>query len=189
MRKKTVWLAAVAVMLVAILAAGASLAYFTDQKTAQNTFTIGSVKIALTEPGWTDSAKLVPGVPVAKDPTVTNTGAMPCLVRVNVQWPQGVEMDYCTDGVTGRLGDGWRSGGDGYFYYMEPLAAGAATDALFDSVMLAPETENGDGETAFSVTVTAYAVQMQGVLPEGTGCIDAETLPAVQAFFDRAFGA
>ena len=53
MRKKTVFLAAIAVMLAAIAAVGASLAYFTDQKTAQNTFTIGNVQIELTEPGWT----------------------------------------------------------------------------------------------------------------------------------------
>ena len=65
MRKKTVFLAAIAVLLAAIAAVGTSLAYFTDQKTAQNTFTVGSVKIELTEPGWTDGAKLVPGVPAA----------------------------------------------------------------------------------------------------------------------------
>ena len=45
MRKKTVFLAAIAVLLAAIAAVGTSLAYFTDQKTAQNTFTVGSVKI------------------------------------------------------------------------------------------------------------------------------------------------
>lgn len=189
MRKKTVWLAAVAVMLAAILAAGASLAYFTDQKTAQNTFTIGSVKIELTEPGWTDGAKLLPGIPVEKDPTVTNTGLVPCLVRVQVQWPQDAVMSYCTDSATGRLGNGWFDGGDGYFYYTQPLAAGAATTALFDEVVLSADTENGDGETTHAVTVTAYAVQTQGVLPEGADRVDAASLPAVQAFFNRAFTA
>lgn len=189
MRKKTVFLAAIAVMLAAIAAVGASLAYFTDQKTAQNTFTIGSVKIALTEPGWTDGAKLLPGVPAAKDPVVTNTGLAPCLVRVQVQWPQGAALSYRTDGETGKLGDGWLDGGDGYFYYATPLAPDAATDALFDEVVLSADTENGDGETTYTVTVTAYAVQAQGVLPEGVSRIDAASLPAVQAFFNAAFAA
>lgn len=187
MRKKTVFLAAIAVLLAAIAAVGASLAYFTDQKTAQNIFTIGNVEIELTEPGWTDGAKLLPGVPAEKDPTVTNTGLAPCLVRVNVQWPQDVALTYCTDGKTGQLGDGWLDGGDGYFYYTQPLAAGAATDALFDEIVLGTDMENGDGETTYAVTVVAYAVQAQGVLPEGISRIDAASLPAVQTFFNTAF--
>lgn len=189
MRKKTVFLAAIAVMLAAIAAVGASLAYFTDQKTAQNTFTIGNVKIELTEPGWTDGAKLLPGVPAAKDPTVTNTGLAPCLVRVNVQWPQDAALSYRTDGETGALGDNWLDGEDGYFYYAQPLAAGAATDTLFDEIVLSADTENGDGVTEYAVTVTAYAVQAQGALPEGVSRIDAASLPAVQAFFNTAFAA
>lgn len=189
MRKKTVFLAAIAVMLAAIAAVGASLAYFTDQKTAQNTFTIGNVKIELTEPGWTDGAKLLPGVPAAKDPTVTNTGLAPCLVRVNVQWPQDAALSYRTDGETGALGDNWLDGEDGYFYYAQPLAAGAETDTLFDEIVLSADTENGDGVTEYAVTVTAYAVQAQGALPEGVSRIDAASLPAVQAFFNTAFAA
>lgn len=189
MRKKTVFLAAIAVILAAIAAVGASLAYFTDQKTAVNTFTIGNVKIELTEPDWKDGAKLIPGIPVEKDPTVTNTGLAPCLVRVQVQWPQDAALSCRTDGETGRLGDGWLDGGDGYFYYAQPLAAGAATPALFDEVVLSTDAENGDGETTYAVTVTAYAVQAQGALPEGVSRIDAASLPAVQAFFNTAFAA
>lgn len=189
MRKKTVLLAAIAVMLAAIAAVGASLAYFTDQKTAMNTFTIGSVKIELTEPGWKDGAQLTPGIPAEKDPTVANTGLTPCLVRVRVQWPQGAALSYRTDGETGRLGDGWLDGGDGYFYYVQPLAAGAATDALFDEIVLSTDTENGDGATTYAVTVTAYAVQAQGALPDGVSRVDAASLPAVQAFFNTAFAA
>lgn len=189
MRRKTVFLAAIAVILAAIAAVGASLAYFTDQKTAQNTFTIGNVKIELTEPAWKDGAKLLPGIPVGKDPTVTNTGLAPCLVRVQVQWPQGAALSYRTDGEPGKLGEGWLDGGDGYFYYAQPLAAGAATDALFDEVVLRAETENGDGETTYAITVTAYAVQAQGALPENVSRIDAASLPAVQAFFNAAFAA
>ena len=49
MKKKTILVAAIAVMLVAALVVGGTLAYFTDTKSADNTFTVGNVKIELLE--------------------------------------------------------------------------------------------------------------------------------------------
>lgn len=49
MKKKTILVAAIAVMLVAELVVGGTLAYFTDTKSADNTFTVGNVKIDLLE--------------------------------------------------------------------------------------------------------------------------------------------
>lgn len=48
MKKKIISIALVVAM-IAIIAAG-SFAYFTDTKQADNTFTVGNVKIELTEP-------------------------------------------------------------------------------------------------------------------------------------------
>ena len=62
------------VALVAIAVVGASLAYFTDKtENVQNTFTMGGVKIDLTEPSWKaeETHKLMPGVTFDKDPTIT----------------------------------------------------------------------------------------------------------------------
>ena len=49
MKKKTILVAASAVMLVAALVVGGTLAYFTDKDNATNTFTVGNVKIDLLE--------------------------------------------------------------------------------------------------------------------------------------------
>ena len=49
MKKKSILVAAIAVMLVAALVVGGTLAYFTDTKSADNTFTVGNVKIELLE--------------------------------------------------------------------------------------------------------------------------------------------
>lgn len=49
MKKRSMLLLAVALSLVAILAVGGTLAYFTDEDTAKNVFTVGNVKIALNE--------------------------------------------------------------------------------------------------------------------------------------------
>lgn len=74
MKKKTILVAAIAVMLVAALVVGGTLAYFTDKTEAkQNTFTVGSVGIDLTEDKWDPAAPhtLVPGKFYDKNPTIT----------------------------------------------------------------------------------------------------------------------
>ena len=74
MKKKTILVAAIAVMLVAALVVGGTLAYFTDKTEAkQNTFTVGSVGIDLTEDKWNaaDDHTLVPGAFYEKNPTIT----------------------------------------------------------------------------------------------------------------------
>lgn len=72
MKKKTILVAAIAVMLVAALVVGGTLAYFTDTKSADNTFTVGKVKIDLTETAWhdNDDHTLVPGKFYDKNPTI-----------------------------------------------------------------------------------------------------------------------
>ena len=49
MKKKTILVAAIAVMLVAALVVGGTLAYFTDTEAAKNSFTVGNVDIELLE--------------------------------------------------------------------------------------------------------------------------------------------
>lgn len=74
MKKKTILVAAIAVMLVAALVVGGTLAYFTDKTEAKpNTFTVGNVGIELTETAWhdNDDHTLVPGKFYDKNPTIT----------------------------------------------------------------------------------------------------------------------
>ena len=74
MKKKTILVAAIAVILVAAIVVGGTLAYFTDKTEAkQNTFTVGSVGIDLTEDKWNaaDDHTLVPGAFYEKNPTIT----------------------------------------------------------------------------------------------------------------------
>ena len=76
--KKKIMMVCLCVMLMAIAVAGTSLAYFTDVKTAKNTFTMGNVEIELDETDVNNPDKRVteneyevyPGMIVTKDPTV-----------------------------------------------------------------------------------------------------------------------
>ena len=87
--KKKIIAVCLIVAMAAIAVVGGTLAWFTDDEEATNTFTVGNVDITLTEPNWEgsgsqDAPEVYPGEPLAKDPTVTNDGANPCFVRVRV---------------------------------------------------------------------------------------------------------
>lgn len=128
--KKKLMAIALAVCVVAVLAAGASLAYFTDKTdAANNTFTMGNVKITLDEtdltkdggsrtPAGNTYTNLYPGMDMVKDPIVHNTGRNDAWVRVIVRVTNGAAfMDQFKDtqygqspleGLTHGLGEGWQ---------------------------------------------------------------------------------
>lgn len=97
--KKKITAIFLCVALVAIAVVGASLAYFTDTKSATNTFTVGSVKINLIEQqkgengleAFALNKTLVPGTSdknaVSKIVTVKNTGNNDAWVWVDLKIP------------------------------------------------------------------------------------------------------
>ena len=98
--KKKITLVVTCIVLVAAMVIGGTLAYFTDTKSAENTFTVGNVKIKLDEavPGgdgerteagvtYTD---ITPGIAYGKDPVVTNTGKNDAYVRLIVTIENGM---------------------------------------------------------------------------------------------------
>lgn len=104
MKKKTLLLSLTAVIMVAALAIGGTLAYFTSSDNAANTFTAGNVAIDLYEHGvsqattstgiaWTllstevnanTYTGIYPGAVLPKDPTIRNTGSSRAYVRMKV---------------------------------------------------------------------------------------------------------
>lgn len=75
MKKKTILVAAIAVMLVAALVVGGTLAYFTDKSEVKdNTFTVGNVKIDLIESTYHREGNDNSGDTSIPDPTQTASG-------------------------------------------------------------------------------------------------------------------
>ena len=74
MKKKSILMAAIAVMLVAVLVVGGTLAYFTDTKSADNVFTVGNVKIDLIESTYHREGNDNSGDKDIPDPTHTASG-------------------------------------------------------------------------------------------------------------------
>ena len=191
MNKKKILVLAVSVCLVAILAIGGTLAYFTDTDAKTNTFTVGNVDITLTEPNWEgtgsqDAPEVYPGEPLAKDPTVENTGSNPCFVRIKVTGldclAPASNITYRTDYMTGKLGDNWVLHTDGYFYYNKVLGVKETTDALFDQIVIPTDLTNGNADTEFNVVVTAEAVQAQGA-KASWAAVQTMTVAEIAAWF------
>ena len=84
MKKKILAIALVVAML-AVAIVSASLAYFTDEGYADNTFTIGNIEIDLLEKFDEENADLVPGVTITKEVTVKNTSGTGNDAYVRVQ--------------------------------------------------------------------------------------------------------
>ncbi len=91
--KKKITAIFLCVALVAIAIVGASLAYFTDTKSATNTFTMGDVKIKLDETNVNGGDRTIigndysvfPGAVVTKDPIVHNIGKNAAYIRAKVE--------------------------------------------------------------------------------------------------------
>ena len=133
MTKKKILVLALTVAMAAILVVGGSLAYLTDTKTADNTFTMGDVKITLDETNVNDPEgdrvtsneyEVYPGAVVKKDPIVHNVGKNGAYIRATVNvsnWMNLVSAYYPDFKVTypnagyeaalnllvGELGEGW----------------------------------------------------------------------------------
>ena len=172
--KKKLMAIALAVCVVAVLAAGASLAYFTDKTDAANkTFTMGNVKITLDETDLTKDGdsrtaegntytNLYPGMDMVKDPIVHNTGRNDAWVRVIVRVANGKNFmskfwdeqygDSPLAGLTHGLGNGWSidaSAPDGNdmvytIVYNTVLKPGESTPAVFNKLYIPATFGNGE---------------------------------------------
>ena len=173
--KKKLMAIALAVCVVAVLAAGASLAYFTDKtEAANNTFTMGNVKITLDETDLINDGSrtaagntyenLYPGMDMVKDPTVHNTGRNDAWVRVIVRVANGAAfMDkfaiapYASsplEGLTHGLGAGWQitastedTATNDMVYtivYNTVLKPGESTPAVFEKLYIPATFGNGE---------------------------------------------
>lgn len=104
MKKKSIVMLATGIILTASLVIGGTLAYFTDNKTATNSFTVGAgVTIDVTESAIKPDGNgnyvadtsadrvikneykdIMPGSDLYKDPTIFNTGSTPIYARMKV---------------------------------------------------------------------------------------------------------
>lgn len=91
MNKKKILSLCMVGVLSAATVVGGTLAYFTDNDTADNTFSIGNVQIELDEEFDEKNAQLIPGKDITKEVAVKNVGSNDAYVRVHIAIPS--ELD------------------------------------------------------------------------------------------------
>lgn len=164
--KKRIWWLVLAAALVLAISVGTTVAYLVASSgTVRNTFTVGSVSIALTETTG-EAYKLTPGLAVAKDPTVTVlAGSEGCWLFVKVE-KSGPFDTFCSY----AMADGWSAlpGHSGLYYrQVERATQSMAFPVLKNNAVQvsAAVTEEMLGALQQPPTLkfTAYAVQSDGL--------------------------
>lgn len=207
--KKKITAIALVVCLVAVAIVGGSLAYFTDEEKATNTFTVGNVDITLTEPHWNEGyATLIPGREIPKDPTITVAeGSQPAYTFLKAQLSKdfmellqtyyGKDFDFATnyakvvedwvvlpEGYAPKVMSADLSAGYVILGVLSPKDPGESV-VYFKGVKI-PADVDGDmikANGVYEIYLTAYAIQAEGF--EGTH--EGDAFADRQAAFDALF--
>ena len=124
---------------------GGTFAYLTDTRTATNTFTVGNVKVELSEPDYPGNndpvtKEQVPNQETAKNPQIKNTGANDAVVFMKVTVPVRTVMPVADDGTKGTAGPA-----EMYIFKQDTDSAAAHTNNFSkDWVELAGKEEGKD---------------------------------------------
>ena len=155
------------IILIVLVIVGGVFAYLTSTDTKTNIFTLGRVKIELTEPNFVQdiTVELRPGDEIAKDPKITNIGSNSAYVYIKVINPivnlssgEGPLFSY-------TINSGWTQLDEieqcGYkvttYYYNTALNPNASTPALFDTVTL--NNYSNDSDPNQVLDLYGYAIQ------------------------------
>ena len=201
--KKKVTAIVLVVVVLAMLFTGMTLAYFTDEKEAENVFVFGDISIDLKEPGWNPGDDgimddVFPGMEFAKDPYIVNTGDADAYIRMGVEINPAVLQDL-TGGsdvaalaeiLVGLPGSGWTfdrmdTTEDGtviFWFNGGLLVAGGASGKLFTAVKIPADYKSDNVELImgkdriFGINVIAQAIQTVGFnsAEEAYAVLDAE---------------
>lgn len=154
----------IAVVLAAALllgvGAGVSYAYLTAQDDAANQFEAASVDVDIQE-DFDPPDEVKPGMAIPKSPRVYSSSDVDCYVRAMVHFSSS-DAQKCCEPLA--INEGWSDGGDGYYYWENPLPPGESTGTLFDSVTIRQDAE--EEIPPFEILVYAEAVQCGGLSRE-----------------------
>ena len=177
---------------VGILVTGGIVAYLTDTDQKTNVFTVGSVKINVTESNWNpvNGQDILPGDTINKDPAIENIGKNSAYVYIKIEQPsvtlanntEGGLFSYTTNSGWTLLGTNVNQGcptTTSVYYYNTALAKNTTTPTLFNNVTINDFTDLSD-TFPMNIVVTGYAIQSNN-LPSGT------TIPsAYSTYFENS---
>ena len=177
--------AAIATAGAAVLLVGSSFAFFMDRESVTNPFTVGNVKITVTEEHFdeTTARDITPNKVIPKDPVVTNTGVNDVYAFVSVKVPKANVETANADGTlnaaknqdlfTYKVNDNWKliktNDGDAHSEYiyaysnadgsLKKLAKNEKTNAVFDSVKFINIVDEQQSGVNRSIDVNGIGIQ------------------------------
>ena len=162
---------------------GGTIAYFTAKDTADNVFTIGNVKIEITEDKWDASVdhKIGPGVSFDKNPVIKNIGNNDAYVRFVVTVSDYESLMDAVSSPTftpahmfgGLDTSKWILYGtptikdntiEYKYVYYQPLVVETSTEPLFEKVNFPSDLDVSkltSLDKDFSITIKADAIQSE----------------------------
>ena len=163
---KKIVLAMASLGLVATMAIGGTLAYFTDSDSKENVITMGKVDISLVETSKSDKhediengikyTEVMPGDQLSKDvDVVVEEGSRDAYIAVKIDIT-GIEEDVALPELDVKKG--WELK-EGLFIYSEVVSAGDVIN-VFDVVSVPAAWEEAYD---FNIEITAYAIQADHV--------------------------
>lgn len=177
--------AAIATAGAAVLLVGSSFAFFMDKESVTNPFTVGNVKITVTEEHFdkTTAKDITPNKVIPKDPVVTNTGVNDVYAFVSVKVPKANVETANADGslnaaknqdlFTYKVNDNWKliktNDADDHTEYiyaysdadgtLKKLAKSEKTNAVFDSVKFINIVDEQQSGVNLNIDVDGIGIQ------------------------------
>ena len=177
--------AAIATAGAAVLLVGSSFAFFMDKESVTNPFTVGNVKITVTEDHFdkTTAKDITPNKVIPKDPVVTNTGVNDVYAFVSVKVPKANVETANADGslnaaknqdlFTYKVNDNWKliktNDADDHTEYiyaysdadgsLKKLAKSEKTNAVFDNVKFINIVDEQQSGVNLNIDVDGIGIQ------------------------------
>lgn len=177
--------AAIATAGAAVLLVGSSFAFFMDKESVTNPFTVGNVKITVTEEHFdrTTATDITPNKVIPKDPVVTNTGVNDVYAFVSVKVPKANVKTANADGTlnaaenqdlfTYKVNDNWKliktNDADDHTEYiyaysdangtLKKLAKSEKTNAVFDNVKFINIVDEQQSSVNLNIDVDGIGIQ------------------------------
>lgn len=139
--KKKIIIAALVCILVCASSFGVTYAYLIANDSAKNVFIVGETEIDIVEE-YTPPEKLTPGITFTKKPFITNTGNLPCYVRMRADFSSSTAKEFC-EPLDIDIQNWEYNPTDGYYYYKKLIKPGETTTPLFTSVTLKEDKPGG----------------------------------------------
>lgn len=184
MKKNRITPFVIALITMASLGVGATMAYFTDSASAENVITMGKVDIDLDEPNFdpddddNEITNVVPNQAIVKDPTITVADTSEdCYVRTKIEFSDNLTVEKQAELLENINIDEnlWYLSPDGYYYYKNVLSAGQKV-VFFDKVVIPEAWDSEMAGASIQLKVSAEAIQADNFKPtmeKETGMITA----------------